>query len=75
MTKLADNWKVLPVAYNIDTMTSTPENYIYQNIKMEYMLSNKLENLIWQLRKEEQIVGLNDLDFLAWIRLYVLEER
>ena len=42
--------QVLPVAYNIDTMILTCENYIYHNIKMGHILSKKLENVVGKVR-------------------------
>lgn len=36
---------------NIDTMTSTLENYIYQNIKMVNIISNRFKGFVGKLEK------------------------
>ena len=36
---------------NIDTLTSTPENYIYQNIKVVNIISNRFQGFVGKLEK------------------------
>ena len=36
---------------NIDTMTSTPENYIYLNIKVVNIISNRFQGFVGKLEK------------------------
>ena len=62
----------LPVAYNIDTIISTHENYIYQNIKMEFIISKKLENVM--RGKSRQFTWMI---YTYWIKsvLNILEEK
>ena len=55
---------MLPVAYNIDKMISTHENYIYQKIKMEYILSKKIRKCRRKSEREEWIIGVSDIYLL-----------
>ena len=56
--------QVLPVAYNIDKMISTHENCIYQNIKMEYILSKKIRKCRRKSEREEWTIRKNDIYLL-----------
>ena len=66
--------QVLLVAYNIDTMISTHENYIYQNMKMEFILSKKLENqMSWEGRVDSSHEHWTELGLVnnqLWSKLW-----
>ena len=45
-------------------MISTCENYIYQNIKMEYIQSKEVRKCHSKSERDEWIIGMNDIHLL-----------
>ena len=56
-----------PPYLKANTMISTCENYIYQNIKMEYIQSKKVRKCHRKSERDEWIIGMNDIHLLDQI--------